>query len=73
MSLNSRKKKQPSDYPIFGFRVDSKIKQELEMAIGRVQKKLNKIKDPQDRLYRKNDVIVEALRAGLASLSKRHR
>lgn len=64
------KKTQPSDYPIFAFRVSNEEKDVLSVEIENVVKLLNKRVSEDEKVWRKNDVIVEALKRGLAQLKK---
>jgi hypothetical protein len=72
--MKREKKAKPSDYPIFAFRISEEEKGRLNDEIERVVDHLNKSLSEDDRIWRKNEVIVEALKRGLAILKKeRHR
>lgn len=64
------KKTQPSDYPIFAFRVSSEEKDALNVEIERVAEILNKQLSEDEKVWRKNDVIVAALKRGLVQMKK---
>ncbi|MGZ3781531.1 MAG: hypothetical protein ACXVCY_12840 [Pseudobdellovibrionaceae bacterium] len=64
------KKTRPSDYPIFAFRVSDEEKDNLNSEIEYVADLLNKRLSEDEKVWRKNDVIVEALKRGLAQLKK---
>lgn len=64
------KKARPNDYPIFAFRVSEDEKDLLNAEIERVVAALNRHLTDDEKVWRKNDVIVEALKRGLAQLKK---
>lgn len=65
------KKKNPSDYPIFAFRLGGEEKEELMELVDVVLKLKNKGVKAGNKVYRKNDVIFEALVSGLYSLKEK--
>lgn len=67
------KKKTPSDYPTFGFRVSKENKDKLNKLIAKAEKLINATKTCDDYVVRKNDVIVEALEIGLERLIKKYK
>lgn len=65
------KKRQPSDYPQFSFRISESDKERIhELADAVVTASNAKLKDT-DKLFRKNDVLVDALYLGLLTLKKK--
>jgi len=68
--MKREKKTQPSDYPIFAFRVSDEEKADLNAEIEHVANLLNKRLADDEKVWRKNDVIVEAIKRGLAQLKK---
>ena len=71
--MSTDKKKKPSEYPLFAFRIDEDKKEELSSLIEEVRESLNKKVDPEDMLWMKNDVIYEALLLGLSQLKKKNK
>jgi hypothetical protein len=71
--MSTDKKKKPSEYPLFAFRIDEDKKEELSSLIEEVRESLNKKVDPEDKLWMKNDVIYEALLLGLSQLKKKNK
>ncbi|MDC1174206.1 hypothetical protein OAT67_02350 [Bacteriovoracaceae bacterium] len=69
--MKTNKKKSPSDYPMFSFRVSEDDKEMLNIQIEKAVKLLNKKLDEDDRAIRKNDVIVKALNIGLKEVIKK--
>jgi hypothetical protein len=66
--MEPKKKKTQADWPIFGFRISAVDKSELQMRVDKLITKMNSMLDPKQRAHRKNEVIIEALKIGLASL-----
>lgn len=69
--MKKTKKKSPNDYPLFSFRLKDSDKTDLNVLVERLVIKMNKPLGKDDRVLRKNDVIVEALRIGLKTLERR--
>lgn len=69
--MKSEKKKKPSDYPMFVFRIGEAEKKHLSQLIDRAVKLANKNLYDEDRSIRKNDIIVEALELGLSQIIKK--
>ncbi len=67
------KKKVPSDYPQMTFRITQTDKERLQELIEKVTAAANASKPDDWGLFRKNDVIIDALYLGLLTLEKRHR
>ena len=65
-----KKGKKPSDYPQFAFRISSELKEKLNSIVGEVTDLYNKQLEDGEYLYRKNDIIAEALEIGLAEMKK---
>ncbi len=62
--------KKPSDYPQLTFRVDKETKAEISIEIDKLVEALNDKRDVDSYVVRKNDVLVEAIRAGIKVLKK---
>lgn len=63
-------RRKPSDYPQFAFRVTAEKKDRLSEMINEVTELFNKNVSPGEYLYRKNDIIIEALEIGLKQMKK---
>ncbi len=63
-----KQRRKPSDYPQFAFRVTAETKDRLSEMIDEVTELFNKNVAPGEYLYRKNDIIVEALEKGLKAM-----
>lgn len=70
--MEAKKKKKPSDYPIFSFRVSKQDKDELTMLINDIAALANKGNTEDEWFTWNKDIIVEALRIGLKTLKKRY-
>ena len=68
--MRNKLKKSPEDYKIFSFRCDDSTKNRLAEDIESTRSSLNNRLKPNEGLWRKNDVIVEAIRIGLPLLKK---
>ena len=70
-----KKGRRPSDYPQFAFRLTAETKERLAASVDEVTELYNKSVPPGEYLYRKNDIIIEALENGLkimkASITKK--
>lgn len=65
------KRKKPTDYPQFTFRLDAKTKDKLTREVEEVTQILNSKLTDDNYMLRKNDIVIEALNIGLATLKKR--
>ncbi len=65
------KRKKPGDYPQFTFRVDAETKDKLSKMVEEVTNLFNKNLNTDEYIYRKNDIIIEALLSGLSSMKKK--
>jgi hypothetical protein len=65
------KLKTPEDYEIFSFRTTQPEKDALKTEIGSVTDFYNRKLKDGERKWRKNDVIMEALRIGLKELKRK--
>lgn len=65
-----KKGRRPSDYPQFAFRLTAETKEQLSSMIDEVTDLYNKNVPPGEYLFRKNDIIIEALEIGLAQMKK---
>lgn len=68
-----REGKKPSDYPQFTFRITEELKTRLNELIEEVTDIYNKKIDDGEYLYRKNDIIAEALELGLMQMKKNNK
>lgn len=65
------KKKLPTDYPMFSFRISLEDKARLGKLIGKAVKLSNANREEDDFIIRKNDIIIEALEEGLRRIIKK--
>lgn len=72
MGFMEKKGRRPSDYPQFAFRLSAEEKEHLSKLIEEVTTLYNKSVGPGEYLYRKNDIIVEALEKGLKAMKATH-
>lgn len=62
----ARTKADPSDYPIFAFRLSKEDKALVQQRVSDAVEVINKTRDKENRTrVRKNEVIVDALLLGL--------
>ena len=66
----AKKTRTSSDYPQFSFRVTAEAKERISEAVDEVTELYNKNVPDGEYLYRKNDIIIEALEIGLAQMKK---
>mgnify|MGYP001597370232 CR=1 FL=1 len=67
--MKEQRKKLPSDYPQFVFRIHTEAEKiELNELIEEVLKLYRSRQPDTAKLYNKNDIIIEALKKGLASM-----
>jgi hypothetical protein len=71
--MTKNKKKKPSEYPLFAFRIDEEKKEALNSLIEETRETLNKKLSPDDKLWMKNDIIYQALLLGLPLLKKQNK
>lgn len=71
--MTKDKKKKPSEYPLFAFRLDEDKKEELNSLLDETREALNKKLSPDDKLWMKNDIIYQALLLGLPLLKKQNK
>jgi hypothetical protein len=69
--MTTDKKKKPSEYPLFAFRLEDEKKEELNSLLDETREVLNKRIGPEDKMWMKNDIIYEALLLGLPLLKKK--
>lgn len=67
-----KKGRRPSDYPQFAFRLSAEEKERLSKMIDEVTDLYNKQVSAGEYLYRKNDIIIEALEKGLKAMKSNH-
>lgn len=63
-------RRKPSDYPQFTFRITDELKEQLNDLVEEVTELYNKQIPEGEYLYRKNDIIAEALEMGLMQMKK---
>jgi hypothetical protein len=68
--MKREKKKTPKDYPQLAFRISAEEKKEIMMQAEEAVLLLNKGRAKSDRVIRKNDVLIDALKRGLAKVGK---
>lgn len=66
-----KKRKVPADYPRLDFRISLEDKERINELAGDILQVSNKSLDKGDKLFRKNDILVDALYLGLLSLKKK--
>lgn len=66
--IRKEKKAARTDYDVFSFRLSSAEKRSLFKRIEVIRGQLNKAKASNEKIINKNDVILEALKAGLRTL-----
>lgn len=71
MLKKMNKKKQPNDYPQLIFRISEEEKELILKEVDRVCIELNKKRKENEKVIRKNHVIVEAIKLGLKKMSTR--
>ncbi|MCB9062527.1 MAG: hypothetical protein H6622_13475 [Halobacteriovoraceae bacterium] len=67
----NKKGRQPSDYPQFAFRLSATAKEKLTEMINEVTDYCNKDLGPGEYMFRKNEIIIEALERGLKDIKKK--
>ena len=60
-----KKSRTSSDYPQFSFRITAELKERLSKMVDEVTDLYNKNVPDGEYLFRKNDIITEALEKGL--------
>ncbi len=65
-----KKGRRPSDYPQFAFRLTAEAKERLAEMVDEVTELYNKSVTSGEYLFRKNDIIIEALEIGLKQMKK---
>ena len=70
-SLKVEKKKLPSDYPLISFRSSAEQKAAIDFLIEKAIKLYNKGLGEDQKVFKKNDIGIEALKLGLATLINR--
>ena len=65
-----RRKKAPGDYPQFSFRVSPDDKEELMDKANDLYQKFNSSLKDDQRVYKKNEILIAALKIGLKQIKK---
>lgn len=68
MALQTDKKKNPNDYPMFSFRLESEQKEIINQRVQEVVDLYNEKKEEDSKVIRKNTVLVKAVLRGLESM-----
>lgn len=68
MEKNRKHRKKPEDYPIMAIRVSEEVKKELNALIEKVQNSYNRALKSEQVAYKKNEIVIEALRRGLRQM-----
>lgn len=63
-------RRKPSDYPQFTFRITEELKERLNNLVEEVTNLYNRHVQEGEYVYRKNDIITEALELGLIQMKK---
>jgi hypothetical protein len=63
-------RRKPSDYPQFAFRTTDEFKERINNLVEEVTELYNKQIPEGEYIYRKNDIIAEALEIGLMQMKK---
>jgi hypothetical protein len=66
--MTKRLKKTPADYDLIAFRVSKEKRVELDKRAEKIVDRINKQRGPDERLCRKNEVLLKALERGLKTL-----
>lgn len=66
--MELKKRKESNDYPQFQFRISKEDKKRIQEKVDYVVKLFNSELNPKLKKFKKNDVIVEALKRGLKSM-----
>jgi uncharacterized protein YsxB (DUF464 family) len=66
-------RKESGDYPQFQFRISEEEKKLIQHQIEVVLKQLNSLIGPDHKKFKKNDVIIEAIKRGLKSLDDEYK
>ena len=67
-----KKGRRPSDYPQFAFRLSAEAKEKLSKMIKEVTDLYNETLPPGEYLFRKNEIIIDALTRGLRDMKRNH-
>ena len=70
--MKQPRKKRPEDYSIMAFRLDENTKIELYKAIDEAHRRMNLKRGSEQKVIRKNQIIIEALRLGLKQLKRNY-
>ncbi len=67
------KLKKPEDYDQFAFRCEKKIKTQIFSEVEKVRKILNKGLSEDERVIKKNELIIAAIFEGLKAIKKKRK
>ena len=68
--MKREKLKTPDDYEIFSFRITQDQKDKLNTMIDAVADLYNRKRSDDEKKYRKNDIIMEAIEKGLQTMKR---
>lgn len=71
--MEPKKRKTSADFPQFQFRISEADKEDLQTRIEKLIKKANSKIGKDDRPFRKNEIIIEALKKGLSLLESEYK
>lgn len=66
--MEPKKRKSSADFPQFQFRISESDKDEIQSRLEKLVDLMNSKVGKGHRPFRKNEIIIEALRRGLSSL-----
>lgn len=64
------KKKDPTDYGLFCFRLSKSEREELNELLSKAKIRLNKDKKEDEFVIKKNEILFEAIKLGLPLIKK---
>ena len=70
LTTAQKKGRRPSDYPQFAFRLSAEVKEKLSQMVKEVTDLYNENLPPGEYIFRKNDIIIDALERGLTDMKK---
>jgi len=69
--MERERKKKPTDYPVFGYRLVASEHERLTELLEEVHELFNKSLSKDHKPYAKNEIFVSALEKGLAILKQK--
>lgn len=71
--VEPKKRKTSADFPQFQFRISEEEKERIQNQLEKLMKLMNSKIGKEDRPFKKNEVIIDALKRGMASLEKEYK